>query len=734
VRAAGDIGRRACRAIEGNDAALNIWRSWLLEAPPTLLRAIARARRISVPRGCTHEQLVRRISDAVGPIAVIRSTFHALPRDTQQLAQHLATLQRGLRVVGEAERWGGIRPMSALLHQPVPQSPLEALVLNGWLILRPPQPRHPPRWVMPPEVRRGIPQPASWPAGGDVTASAQPLALRGALALALEASRAPLTLRPTGRLDAAALRRLCAALAGSLDQADGAFWHWLLPLCLETGIVVRQGDALAAGGALPRWWRSSVSERWQAVLATWLHLPHADSWLLPHLLHDEGVVWPAVRRRLVHWAMALPPGRWVDAAATPRQLREALGPLGDAHTHAGRVVKRLPWRDARAAAIWHAALAGPLGWLGLVVQRDGQLARVAQADPGDGTIVALSADDAVQAPDWHFAEARLHIRDAALDADAASLAMAAGTLAFTGDGIALTAPAARTVAGGATAHRALVQCLAAHVPGAWPAAWQAWCDAQLVRITVEPALVLTSDQPEAFNRLMRLRMWRRVVRRRLLPGIAIADHAQASALRRTALRHGVALVGIVEPAPLRDAEAVLTGEDLTILLAVCQAALAAGTVDAATASAAALARVMARLEAAGAQPPPPAAGVAADDGRVLEFTTTGDHGDGVALVLALIRRAQRQRAALRMRYRAAGGALTLRTVVPLAIEQHGGERLLRAYCLHARDERSFRLDRIAGAQLVPWRAARGRPRRLEPVRARTRAATLRPRRGIWLEP
>ncbi|MBU6336079.1 MAG: WYL domain-containing protein, partial [Chloroflexi bacterium] len=112
----------------------------------------------------------------------------------------------------------------------------------------------------------------------------------------------------------------------------------------------------------------------------------------------------------------------------------------------------------------------------------------------------------------------------------------------------------------------------------------------------------------------------------------------------------------------------------------------------------------------------------------------GDHGDGVALVLALVRRAQRQRAALCIRYRAAGGALTLRTVAPLAIEQHGSERLLRAYCLHARDERSFRLDRIAGAQLVPRRVARGRPRRLEPVRARTRAATLQPRRGIWLEP
>ena len=715
---------------------MNIWRSWLLEAPPTLLRAIARARRISVPRGCTHEQLARRISDAVRPIAVIRSTFHALPCDTQQLAQHLATLHRGLRAAGETERWGGIRPMSALLHQPVPQSPLEALVLHGWLVLRPPQPRHPPRWVMPPEVRRLIPQSLSWPDAGEVAAVAEPFALRAVLALALEASRAPLTLRPTGRMDAPALRRLRAVLDGVPEDTWGAFWQWLLPLCLGLGIVVRQGDALTAGGALPRWWRSSSAERWQVLMTAWLNHAAADSRLLPHMLNDDGVIWGAVRRRLVSWAMALPAARWVDAGTTSQRLHEVFGPLADAHTHAGRVVKRLPWRTARAAAVWRAALDGPLGWLGIVVQREGMVARVAQVDPGDATSIAVTHGRAASAAaGWRFTErAHLHIPYALVDAEAAALAVAGSAIALDDDGLAITAPGARAIADGVATHRALVQRLTVHLPGPWPSAWRAWRDAHLLRVTAEPALVLTCDQPEAFSRLMRLRAWRRVVRRRLLPGIAIADHGQVSALRRTAQRHGVELTGVVEPAPRRDAAAALTGEDLTILLTVCRAALAAGAIDEATIPAAAIARVMARLEAAGAQAPPPTAGTAADDGRVLEFTTTGDHGDGVALVLALVRRAQRQRAALCIRYRAAGGALTLRTVAPLAIEQHGSERLLRAYCLHARDERSFRLDRIAGAQLVPRRVARGRPRRLEPVRARTRAATLRPRRGIWLEP
>jgi hypothetical protein len=715
---------------------MNVWRSWVLEAPPTLLRAIARARRISVPRGCTHEQLARRISSAIGPVAVIRSTFHALPRDAQQLAQHLATVRRGVHATGDLARWGGIRPLAALLHHPVPQSPLEALALNGWLLPRSRQPRHQPRWLMPPEVRRAMPQRVEWPAADDVGAAPQPIAIRAVLALTLEASRAPLSLRPSGRLDAAALRRLRGVLAPAPTEptdAGGVLWHWLLPLCLELGVVVRQGDMLVAGGALPRWWRSSAIERWRAVLATWIHRPAADSWLVPYRINGAGIIWPALRRRLVHWAMALPPGRWVDGESTHARLHAALGPLGDAHTHAGCVVGRSPWRNARAAAIWHAALAGPLDWLGLVVRRAGQVARVADADPSDGTITALLPDDAPRVPDWQFSDGRLCVRYVAVDADAASLAMAADTVSCADDGIVVTAPATRAAAGDAAAHRALVACLAARLPGAWPPAWQAWREAQAMRMTVEHALVLTCDQPESFNRLMRLRAWRRIVRRRLLPGIAIADRAQASALRRIALRHGVELVGAIEPPPTPGAAAPLSGEDLSMLLAVCRAAMAAGVVDAATAPATALARVMARLEAAGAAPPsPPVAAV--DDGRALEFMATDDHDAAVALFTALIRRARRHRAALRIRYRAAGGARTLRTVVPLDIEQHGSERLLRAYCLHARDERSFRLDRIAGAQLVPWRIARGRPRRLVPARSDARAVAQRPYRGVWLEP
>src|SRR5207249_4982206 len=47
-------------------------------------------------------------------------------------------------------------------------------------------------------------------------------------------------------------------------------------------------------------------------------------------------------------------------------LASALGPLADAQTHGFRTVDRAPWRPRRAAALFEAALRGPLSWLGLV--------------------------------------------------------------------------------------------------------------------------------------------------------------------------------------------------------------------------------------------------------------------------------------------------------------------------------------------------------------------------------
>src|SRR5204863_1343735 len=98
----------------------------------------------------------------------------------------------------------------------------------------------------------------------------------------------------------------------------------------------------------------------------WFRSPRPDHWLRPVLTDHRGLDWTTFRHRLCAWAAALPVGRLLDPATLYAPLARAFGPLADAHTHALRSVARVPWQPKRAAAIWQAALHGPLTWLGLV--------------------------------------------------------------------------------------------------------------------------------------------------------------------------------------------------------------------------------------------------------------------------------------------------------------------------------------------------------------------------------
>ncbi len=121
--------------------------------------------------------------------------------------------------------------------------------------------------------------------------------------------------------------------------------------------------------------------------------------LMPLLPDWRGIDWPLLRRRLCQWVATVPTGAWLKPTTLYQQLAASLGPLADAHTHGFRQVQRLPWQPRRAAAIWQAALAGPLTWLGLIVwqrepgtsgaccvrvQQDPECSAQGQTAPDDG--------------------------------------------------------------------------------------------------------------------------------------------------------------------------------------------------------------------------------------------------------------------------------------------------------------------------------------------------------------
>ena len=109
-------------------------------------------------------------------------------------------------------------------------------------------------------------------------------------------------------------------------------------------------------------------------------------------------------------------------------------------------------------------------------------------------------------------------------------------------------------------------------------------------------------------------------------------------------------------------------------------------------------------------------------------------GSGTA-VLRTVRRAMAERRRLRLTYVSATDTRSVREVDPLELITDGSHLTVRAWCLSARDERSFRLDRILNVELLDATATTHRARRRhgEPRSSRSRTAvlTLAPG-GRWL--
>jgi hypothetical protein len=296
----------------------------------------------------------------------VRVTYAALDPHEQAALQQLRTCRGGLSPAELTRRYGAIRSWRQLTADPRPRTTAERLLLLGWLLSRPATPRHPMRYLLPPELRRWLPRPPRFADLGAAPPAPTPPAVRAATTILLACAEQPLPLRQDGTLRIASLRSLAERLAplGERDAAD--LCRFVLPLLIEMGLLAPHGSAAMLAPAGGRFLALAPEQQALRLRHAWIRTPHFDAWLRPLLIDTQGLDWPLLRRRLWSWAAALPPGRLVDPTSLYAVLAAAFGPLADAQTHGFRAVDRVPWQPRRAAAIWEAALRGPMTWLGAI--------------------------------------------------------------------------------------------------------------------------------------------------------------------------------------------------------------------------------------------------------------------------------------------------------------------------------------------------------------------------------
>lgn len=727
------------------------WPIYLADVPATLLRLIAAAHRISLPRRSDPAERLARVRRALCRPAAVRTAYFALPPEIQLAAQTLRSLPRTLSPDAVTSAFGPIRPLAELRADRRPRSPAEHLLLRGWLLPRPASRNHPPRYVVPPELRAWLPQPLSIctssppPDTLPPPLAATPLALRAASAILAAAACTPLPLRRDGKLSVAARRRLRPLLADLPPATADALTAWAVPLLADLGLLAPHGAAAAPAPAAARFLAAPPAQRLQSLRTAWANAPRPEPALLPPRASQRGLDWPGLRRRLLHWAEALPALASPEPAHSFAQLCAAFGPLADGFTHPYRSGSRPPWNRATAAGVWSRALCGPLAWLGLA---------------GAHSCEPASAEPAGAAsPAGRYAEPGLLQLDP-VRPGAELLAVAPFARDVAGDAaglrLQLTRPSvARALGRGhdPARLRAALERLAGPLPTAWEQLLAPAGRLRLLRRTV-----LLADEPAALHGALEQRALRRTVEAVLAPGVVLAAPGREEALARQLARHG----HVVEPAGPPEASvpppASLTAAEVAALLLASRHYRAVAPPDAPPGPHdGLLERLQAGLPPALAaateqaitallEPPRPAAAAAPatpaapPEARPAELE-----------LLWQLREAIRRRGALRLVYQgAADPAPRERTIRPLELERHGAVWLVRAYCLAARAERCFRLDRIqqlveaepAPAGRRSHRAKRQRPGRrpgdavalgplVEPPARERRAA---PRVGFFAPP
>jgi len=676
---------------------MNHWARMLADLPPTLQRAIARHRRISLPRRCPPAERLRRLRRALCRPVTVRAAFAVLPAADQAALQILAAHPRALLPAEVARTLGPLRPLARLIADPRPRSLAEQLLLMGWLLPRPATPRHPPRFRLAPELRRWLPAPLALVDHGRAPVADRPLAVRAAEALLLVCAHAPLPLRADGGLSVAALRRVVPLLQPlPADQAK-AVCAFTWTLLLQLGLACAAASTGAPTPAAGRFLAQPPATRCATLRAAWLAAPGPDTWARPLLRDQRGIDWPCLRRRLCAWADALPPARRLAAAELFAALSAACGPLSDAHTHGFRIVDRAPWQPRRAAAIWQSALCGPLTWLG-VIAWDGE----------DCCFRPEATDSSVPRLVWAYGEpGTLHLPAEALGPAALRLAAYAPPVCTIGDSLVVQLTpkhlAHAAAAGSSTdALRAVVE----EQAGPLPPAWDTWLGLPVSVLRIAPRLLIEAETPATLADAARARSVRRYLGPRLAPGLALVEPEQLPALVEALARQGVAAAVTSPTAPAQSNNDMHPGERAALLVACAYYRQRAPT-DAPLPPSAELER---RLRAG----LPPALDAAVD--AALDDLGCADAARPAALpwdgptapdqqaaasapapdtpLRRTLRRAIAAGAAVELHYHSPDEGPSWRTVRPLELERRGELWYLRAYCTLRRAERTFRLDRI----------------------------------------
>lgn len=346
---------------------MNHWACMLADLPALGQRLIARRQRVSLPRGCTGEQRLQRLRRALCRATAVRAVFATLDDDARNALRELATRRGGVTQAEMTERYGAVRSWRALADDPHPRNLAEQLLLLGWLLPRPATPRHPAHFLLPAELRRALPVPLLVSSlGAAESAPSMPLAIRATVVLLDQAAQAPVEIRADGTPTLAATRLLAARLEPISSSEAHDLLRFVAPLLQDMGLLVAHNRQLFATPPAARFRALPTFEQAERLRAAWVNHASPDRWLAAWVRDRRGIDWPLFRRKLIHWAEALPPDQHLVAADLYPRLAAALGPLADAHTHGFRSVDRVPWQRARAAAIWQVALRYPLHWLGLV--------------------------------------------------------------------------------------------------------------------------------------------------------------------------------------------------------------------------------------------------------------------------------------------------------------------------------------------------------------------------------
>lgn len=746
------------------------WSLYLADLPASLLRLIAATHRISLPRRASIAERFTLVRQSLCRPAAVRAVYFSSTPEVQAAAQTLRTLPRCLSPDVVTAQFGTIRPLAELRSNRAPQTLAEQLLFNGWLLPRPATRNHPACYVVPPEVRAWLPLPldavgerrptnnpstgsghvgqwtmapstgsgqaGQWTADGepwpslnahsdtesvdgearsasDYGGPAQTLAVRAATAVLLAAAATPLTIRRTGHPTVATIRQVMPYFGDQTHEQVERLTVWIMPLLHDLGLLAPHGAAVASAPRAAQFLRAAPADRLALLRDAWVRAPRPEPTLLPLRASVAGLDWAAVRRRLLAWAEAA--ARYAGAPCDAYSaLVAAFGPLADAHTHPFRRAARAPWNQTTAHAIWHTALQGPLAWLGACDGADA-------VERGSTEVWSCDANGVLTVP------------LAAVSADLLTLAPFVSHII--GDGAGLHLQIHRQSVLEAQRRGQSLPRLRATLErrcGALPAGWADLLAGASTARLVQRTVVLYEPGQNATDPLQ-TRSIRRAIETVLAPGIALATPGKEQTLANHLVAHGfVVQESAVPQHRAMPAPADMTPAEITTLLVAGAHYRATAPADAPVGPSDGLLR---RLRSS----LPPELQSATD--ALLDAPVAGPDRDespappsdrpDPAVLLGVVTQAIERRGTLTFAYQGRNDpAPQRRQIRPLRLERHGAVWYLFAYCLGARGERCFRLDRVLG--LLDSATEPEAPRRTSTIASAPPVPPAHPLVRIWM--